>query len=136
MLLYQIPHNAYTEVEYLYVSGKWSLPAVTGTTPPPLEGFSFTKVDHRRAVVYGGTTRGIQALGDAYVLQLDTWVCVSLMVTCTLYIYILSIVFYVVAFTELWTNFLSLFHCGTLEVMCSIFSYSVLKIDLSNEDPV
>ena len=77
MLLYQIPHNAYTEVEYLYVSGKWSLPAVTGTTPPPLEGFSFTKVDHRRAVVYGGTTRGIQALGDAYVLQLDTWVCVS-----------------------------------------------------------
>lgn len=87
MLLYQIPHNAYTEVEYLYVSGKWSLPAVTGTTPPPLEGFSFTKVDHRRAVVYGGTTRGIQALGDAYVLQLDTWVCVSLMVTCTLYIY-------------------------------------------------
>ena len=70
-----------TEVAYLYVSGEWSSPAVTGTTPPPLEGFSFTKVDHRRAVVYGGTTRGIQALGDAYVLQLDTWVCASLMVT-------------------------------------------------------
>ena len=60
---------------YLYASGGWSSPAVTGTTPPPLEGFSFTKVDHRRAVVYGGTTRGIQALGDAYVLELDTWVC-------------------------------------------------------------
>ena len=54
---------------------------MTGTTPPPLEGFSFTKVDRRRAVVYGGTTRGIQALGDAYVLELDMWVCALIMVT-------------------------------------------------------
>ena len=74
MLLYQISHNAYTEVEYLYVSGKWSLPAVTGTTPPPLEGFSFTKVDHRRAVVYGGRTDGAVNC-HAYVLELDNWVC-------------------------------------------------------------
>ena len=55
------------------VTGEWSSPAVTGTKPPPLENFSFTKVDNRRAVVYGGFTGGV-ASGDAYVLELDKWV--------------------------------------------------------------
>ena len=46
---------------------------MTGTKPPPLSNFSFTKVDSRRAVVYGGATdRGRS--GDAYVLELDKWV--------------------------------------------------------------
>ena len=36
------------------VTGEWSSPAVTGTKPPPLSVFSFTKVDSKRAVVYGG----------------------------------------------------------------------------------
>jgi len=45
-------------------------PPVTGTKPPPLYNFSFTKIDNRRAVVFGGlTSEG--ALGDAYVLELD-----------------------------------------------------------------
>ena len=55
------------------VTGEWSSPAVTGTKPPPLSWFSFTKVDSRRAVVYGGFTGG-GASGDAYVLELDKWV--------------------------------------------------------------
>ena len=55
------------------VTGEWSSPAVTGTKPPPLSLFSFTKVDSRRAVVHGGTTVG-QISGDAYVLELDKWV--------------------------------------------------------------
>ena len=59
------------------VTGEWSSPAVTGTKPPPLTDFSFTKVDSRRAVVYGGYT-GVEAnggrSGDAYVLELDKWV--------------------------------------------------------------
>ena len=54
--------------------GEWSSPAVTGTKPPPLSNFSFTKVDSRRAVVYGGGT-GVKTSGDAYVLELDKWVC-------------------------------------------------------------
>ena len=49
-------------------TGEWSSPAVTGTKPPLLESFSFTKVDSRRAVVY------VEASGDAYVLELDKWV--------------------------------------------------------------
>ena len=56
------------------VTGKWSCPAVTGTKPPPFFNFSFTKVDSRRAVVYGGVT-GRGTSGDAYVLELDKWVC-------------------------------------------------------------
>ena len=55
------------------VTGEWSTPAVTGTKPPPLSSFSFTKVDSRRAVVYGGGTGG-GVPGDAYVLELDKWV--------------------------------------------------------------
>ena len=63
------------------VTGEWSSPAVTGTKPPPLSQFSFTKVDSRRAVVYGGHMKvyggftGGESSGDAYVLELDKWVC-------------------------------------------------------------
>ena len=58
------------------VTGEWSSPAVTGTKPPPLAWFSFTKVDSRRAVVYGGYTGGASGdvNGGAYVLELDKWV--------------------------------------------------------------
>ena len=56
------------------VTGEWSSPAVTGTKPPPLAAFSFTKVDSRRAVVYGGQA-GVKMYGDAYILELDKWVC-------------------------------------------------------------
>ena len=54
-------------------SGEWSSPAVTGTKPPHLVDFSFTKIDSRRAVVYGGYNG--KSFGDAYVLELDKWVC-------------------------------------------------------------
>ena len=43
---------------------------MTGTKPPPRYNFSFTKIDNRRAVVFGGLTcEG--AVGNAYVLELD-----------------------------------------------------------------
>ena len=56
------------------VTGEWSSPAVSAIKPPPLSRFSFTKVDSRRAVMYGGVTYGGTS-GDAYVLELDKWVC-------------------------------------------------------------
>ena len=55
------------------LTGEWSSPAVTGTKPPPLLNSSFTKVDNRRAVVYGGVT-DVRISGDAYELELDKWV--------------------------------------------------------------
>ena len=56
-------------------TGEWSSPAETETETefPSFVGFSFTKVDSRRAVVYGGFT-GEERSGDAYVLELDKWV--------------------------------------------------------------
>lgn len=47
---------------------------MTGTKPPPVFAFSFTKIDSKRAVAYGGCgSRGTS--GDAYVFELDKWVC-------------------------------------------------------------
>ena len=72
---YYSVHNTVLSCMFLStVTGEWSSPAVTGTKPPPLAGFSFTKVDSRRAAVYGGYT-GVEANGDAYVLELNKWVC-------------------------------------------------------------
>ena len=45
---------------------------MTGTKPP-FTGFSVTKVDSRRVVVYGAVTGGEKS-GDTYVLELDKWV--------------------------------------------------------------
>ena len=68
-------HNTVLSCMFLStVTGEWSSPVVTGTKPLPLAYFSFTKVDSRRTVVYGGFT-GVEISGDAYVLELDKWVC-------------------------------------------------------------
>ena len=73
-IIVQLTSTQYCIVMFLStVTGEWSSPAVTGTKPPPLSGFSFSKVDSRRAVVYGGFTG--EPSGDAYVLELDKWVC-------------------------------------------------------------
>lgn len=39
------------------LSGKWSSPFVTGTPPPPLEGFSLTLCGNR-VVLFGGKSEG------------------------------------------------------------------------------
>ena len=76
-LLLHCPTNQYTILSCILLStvtGVWSSPAVTGTKPPPLSRFSFTKVGSMRAVVYGGMT-GRGPSGDVHVLELDKWVC-------------------------------------------------------------
>ena len=73
-IIVQLFSTQYCIVMFLStVTGEWSSPAETGTKPPPLSIFSFTKVDSRRAVVYGGAA-GLERYGDAYVLELDKWV--------------------------------------------------------------
>ena len=46
----------------------------TGESPPPLAAHTFTKIDHHRAVVFGGYTGSIRENGT-YVLDMETWVC-------------------------------------------------------------
>ena len=53
--------------------GVWSVQATTGEKPPPRSTYTFTKIDHHRAVVFGGGT-GTKALNDAYVLDMEKWV--------------------------------------------------------------
>lgn len=37
-----------------FLSGEWSSPTVIGTPPPPLYGFSFTRMDEGKVVMFGG----------------------------------------------------------------------------------
>ena len=51
----------------------WSVQTTTGEKPPPLGAYTFTKVDHHRAVVFGGYT-GTGVLNDVHVLDMEKWV--------------------------------------------------------------
>ena len=55
-------------------AGVWAIQRTTGESPPPLCFHTFTKIDHHRAVVFGGYT-GSSRENDAYVLDMETWVC-------------------------------------------------------------
>ena len=56
----------------------WSAQLTTGKKPPPLCAHTFIKIDHHRAVVFGGSTGRVDN-NDTYVLDLKTWVgrCIS-----------------------------------------------------------
>ena len=51
----------------------WSSPETTGPRPLPNAGFSFTKVDLSRAVMFGGRQRH-QRVNEVHILDMDNWV--------------------------------------------------------------
>ena len=53
--------------------GLWSVQTTTGDKPSPRGAYTFTKIDHHRAVVFGGYT-GTSVLNDVYVLDMEKWV--------------------------------------------------------------
>lgn len=59
----------------VFNSDKWRELSCAGSRPPPLERFSFDKIDSHRALLFGGK-RGLFAAGfhDIYILDLDTMV--------------------------------------------------------------
>lgn len=57
--------------------GVWSCPATTGERPPPCYGLTFTAVDYKRAVVFGGMNGASGALNDVYIIDLSTMVSVA-----------------------------------------------------------
>ena len=70
--------RGYSLLRFMYISpiiltGEWLSPPTTGEAPPPLSSHTFTKIDHHRAVVFGGNS-GTQRFNDAYVLDMETWV--------------------------------------------------------------
>ena len=58
---------------HFVAADEWSVQPTTGEKPPQLASHTFTKVDHHRAVVFGGHT-GSSVINDAYVLDMKTWV--------------------------------------------------------------
>ena len=51
----------------------WTAQPTSGEKPPPLDGHSFIKIDHHKAVVFGGFT-GKGYLDNTYILDMETWV--------------------------------------------------------------
>ena len=45
--------------------------------PPPCNGFSFTKIDHHRAVLFGGESDAKEYIDDVYILDLAKMVRLS-----------------------------------------------------------
>ena len=54
-----------------FLSGEWSSPAASGTPPPPLEGFSFTLINKKEALLFGGGRDGGQYSNDIYCFDID-----------------------------------------------------------------
>ena len=63
-------------VSSISTAGVWSCPATTGDRPPPCAGLTFTAVDDRRAVLFGGYNEEQGRINDIFIIDLSTMVCV------------------------------------------------------------
>lgn len=58
---------------YSTTNNLWARPPMTGSVPGGRAWFSFTRIDVRTAVVFGGYVEGHKAVNDIYVLNMDEW---------------------------------------------------------------
>ena len=56
----------------------WTAQATTGEKPPALQGHTLTMVDDHRAVLFGGSKDRTWYNDVTYILDMETWVRVSL----------------------------------------------------------
>ena len=78
-------------VSSISTAGVWSCPATTGDRPPPCNALTFTAVDHRRAILFGGFNGQQRRMNDVYIIDLSTMVfivCVCLCVIVCVCVYI------------------------------------------------
>lgn len=59
--------------DFYFNSGEWLSPQTTGIRPLPCAGFSFTKVDPKRAVLFGGRQRH-DRVNEINILDMESWV--------------------------------------------------------------
>ena len=66
-------------------AGVWAVQMTTGESPPALSWHTFTKIDHHRAVVFGGSSGSFT--NETYVLDMETWVwqCMCLYIIISLF---------------------------------------------------
>ena len=55
--------------------GTWSCPTTTGNIPPPCSDLTFTALDSRRAVLFGGWNDQQDHMTDVYIIDIATMVC-------------------------------------------------------------
>lgn len=70
--------------------GTWSSPTTMGSRPPPCVDFSLTKVDSHRAVVFGGYQPETGTVAETYILNIETWVSVLIILLLLQNLYWLS----------------------------------------------
>ena len=65
-------------------AGVWSCPATTGDRPPPCAALTFTAVDDRIAVLFGGFNGEQRPSNDVFIINLSTvvLVCVCCVFIC------------------------------------------------------
>ena len=71
---YSITTNHTTYMPSISTAGVWGCPTTTGERPPPCAGLTFTAVDDRRAVVFGGYNEDQRYMNDIYIIDLSTMV--------------------------------------------------------------
>ena len=67
-------------VSSISTAGVWSCPATTGDRPPPRSALTFTAVDDRRAVLFGGKNWEQERMNDFFIIDLSTMVLVCVCV--------------------------------------------------------
>ena len=61
-------------VSSISTAGVWSCPATTGDRPPPCDGVTFTAVNDRRTVLFGGYNGQQGRMNDVFIIDLSTMV--------------------------------------------------------------
>lgn len=54
--------------------GLWGSPILSGSRPPPSDGFTLTSIDAHRAVLFGGILHDRQYINDVYIINFQKMV--------------------------------------------------------------
>ena len=58
----------------------WKSPVLTGSRPPPSDGFTFTSIDAYRAIIFGGILHDRRYINDVYIINFLKMVIIILSV--------------------------------------------------------
>ena len=68
----------------------WRSPVTSGERPPPCAAFTFTSIDNRRAVLFGGRNGAQGVMNDVYIIDLEkmvaSYVYIHMLIMCDIFI--------------------------------------------------
>ena len=71
VLTYGIIQLQHATTLFTLPTGVWTSPTTTGDKPPPCYNFSFTSIDNRRAILFGGWNTEQGRMNDIYIIDLQ-----------------------------------------------------------------